>query len=40
VVKPAVDEHQRGLAILAVIPELKFEPVRIKEVRDWFHVGG
>jgi len=38
VVQPAVDEHQRGFAVLPVVPELKFEPVRIKEVRDWFHV--
>src|SRR6185369_584108 len=40
VVKAAVDEHQRGLAVLAVIPELELQPVRIKEVRNWFHFGG
>jgi hypothetical protein len=39
VVQSAMDEHQRGLAVLAVIPELQFQSVRIKKVLDWFHVG-
>src|SRR5712671_5676903 len=40
VVQAAVDEYQRGLAVLSVIPELQLQSVRVKKVRDWFHVGG
>src|SRR5579884_3129447 len=37
-IKPTMDEHQRGFAILPVIPELELKAVRIKKVRDRFHV--
>jgi hypothetical protein len=36
VIERAVNENQRRLGILAVIPELKLEAVRIKEMGDGF----
>jgi hypothetical protein len=32
-----VDEDERGLVVLAVVPELEFEAVGVEEVGDWFH---
>jgi hypothetical protein len=32
VVQAAMDQHQRGLPILPVIPELQLQPVRIEKV--------
>src|SRR6266850_3681767 len=37
VVERAVDQNEGRLAVLAVIPELKFEAVGIEEVGDGFH---
>ncbi len=37
VVQAAVNENQRGFAVLAIVPELQLEPVGIEEVRDGFH---
>jgi hypothetical protein len=37
VIQSAMNENERGLAVLAVIPELEFEAIGIKEVRDGFH---
>jgi hypothetical protein len=32
-----VDEDERGLVVLAVVPELEFEAVGVEEVGDGFH---
>ena len=37
VVEGAVDEDERGLVVLAVVPELEFEAVGVEEVGDGFH---
>jgi hypothetical protein len=37
VVEAAVDEDQRRLAVLAVVPELQFEAVGVEEVGNGFH---
>src|SRR6266853_2853087 len=37
VVERAVDQNEGRLAVLTVIPELKFEAVGVEEVRDGFH---
>ena len=34
------NEDERGLVVLAVIPELEFEAVGVEEVRDGFHFLG
>jgi hypothetical protein len=31
-VQPAVHEHERGLAVSSVIPELKFQTIGVEEV--------
>ena len=35
-VERAVNEHERWLGVLAIIPELEFQAVGVKEVRDGF----
>src|SRR5579871_2348747 len=37
VIQRAVHQHQRRLSVLTVIPELKLQPVRVKEMRNRFH---
>src|SRR6266852_2174501 len=37
VVQSAVNQNQRRLAVLAIVPELQLEAVGIEEVRDGFH---
>lgn len=39
VVQAAVNEHQRRLAILPIVPELQLEAVGVEEVRDGFQGG-
>src|SRR2546422_6900565 len=36
-IQPAVNQHQRRLRVLTVVPELELQAVRIEEVRDRFH---
>src|ERR1700694_4941291 len=36
VVETAMHQQERRLAVLAPIPELQFEAVRVEEVRGWF----
>src|SRR6266478_712128 len=37
VVQAAVNEHQRRLAVLTIVPELQLEAIGIEEVGDGFH---
>jgi len=37
VVEGAMNKDERGLVVLAVVPELEFEAVRVEEVGDGFH---
>src|SRR5713101_5775816 len=37
VVQSAVNQHQRRLAVLAIVPELQLEAVGVEKVRDGFH---
>src|SRR5580698_9822623 len=37
VIQAAVDQHERGFSVLSVVPELQFQPVGVKKMRDWLH---
>ena len=37
VIQAAVNQHERRLSVLSVIPELQLQPVGVEEMRNWFH---
>jgi hypothetical protein len=36
-IEAAMNENQRRLVVLPVVPELQLEAIRVEKVRNWFH---